>query len=518
MPASRPGCSLASVSLVDFARRSPGLSWWLAAPGLLALVAEPLLWLFTTWSDPSYASDGAVVAALTAALLLRSVTSGPAPADPAAQRRAWRLLLATGAVRLAGRLLAVNALGAAALCFDVWALARLLRVRQRPFALRPGALAAFSALALPLEHLAQRLVGHPLRLAASGLAELALRPLEPGLLREGTLLAAPGLELAVDLPCSGARGLVLFAGLALALACRRVLSPRQLAGGLAAVALGALGANALRIVALFLGTRAGLAVQEEPWHSALGCAALALGALPLLAVAAAAKPLPPGNRRCGAGASTAGGPARRLAGATVGVLGLAIAFAPHHPLDVSAAPPERRLPRHLGERVGTALAPNALEQRYYARYGGSIEKRVYRDVDEAAHTALLVRTRAPLRHLHGPDRCLIGAGHRVTRLGVRRGLLPSVLYRSVAPDGRAWRVEASFVSDAGERATSVSEVVWRWIARPQQAWTLVERISPWDTCATDALRCRDFDAALFSALDVAPAATGSHPLPRRSAS
>ena len=34
----------------------------LAAPGLLALVAEPAAWLARTWSDPAYQSDGEIVA------------------------------------------------------------------------------------------------------------------------------------------------------------------------------------------------------------------------------------------------------------------------------------------------------------------------------------------------------------------------------------------------------------------------------------------------------------------------
>ena len=160
-----------------------------------------------------------------------------------------------------------------------------------------------------------------------------------------------------------------------------------------------------------------------------------------------------------------------------------------------------RLPASLGVLSGRPVALQEQERSYYARYGGGVEKRTYDD-GSVAHTALLVRTQAPLRHLHGPDRCLLGAGHEVTRIGVRPGAIPSVIYRSVAPDGRAWRVEASFVSDAGVSASGVSEVVWRWLERPGDGWNLIERISAWEICERAPERCRSFDRALFAALDL----------------
>ena len=91
-------------------------------------------------------------------------------------------------------------------------------------------------------------------------------------------------------------------------------------------------------------------------------------------------------------------------------------------------------------------------------------------------------------------------------MGVVPGAIPTVLYRSVAPDGTAWRVEASFLSDRGERASSVSEVVWGWHRAPGAAWSLVERISPWSACEIAPERCRSFDRALFASLDLSPAA------------
>jgi exosortase/archaeosortase family protein len=484
----------------------------LAGAGVVALMAEPALWLLRTWTDPSYESHGAWVAALVAALLLRSVWSGGALPDPRARRLAWRLLVTTALIRLAGRLLAVKTLGALALVVDVAALGLLLGVARRPWALQPLALAAFSALALPVEHLLQRLAGHPLQLVAASLAERVLAPFFPNLARHGTLLAHPDIALAVDLPCSGARGLVLFSALGLALLCRRRAGSAGSIGLGLAVVGGAALANALRVIALFLAASLGSPVADGLWHEGLGLACLALGALPLLRVARRLPTREPHR-------SLRSAPLPRFASTPLGwpsalavaVLGFGVSLAPEHPLDVTTASAGPDLPSVLGDFEGESVPLAEQERHYFARYGGGAHKRVYDDGTGRPHTALLVRTRSPLRHLHGPDRCLLGAGHRVTRVGVRMHPVPTVLYRSVAPDGSPWRVEASFVSDTGRLATGVSEVVWLWLEHPQETWQLVERISPWPVCELEPERCGRLDAALFASLDLPLDAPPDHP-------
>src|SRR5262249_39087212 len=153
----------------------------------------------------------------------------------------------------------------------------------------------------------------------------------------------PSVELAVDLPCSGARGLVLYSAIALGFWTAREFGARGIARAVLAVALGALAANTARIAALFAFALAGVPAIEEPWHSGIGAAALALGALPLLgAVARAPARRPPHMRLM----RTARTPARRLAppwlaGLSVSAVGLAVAAAPHHPVDAVA--PDRSL-------------------------------------------------------------------------------------------------------------------------------------------------------------------------------
>jgi exosortase/archaeosortase family protein len=491
----------------------PTRSWtlWLAAPGIAALVAEPALWLWRSWLDPAYQSDGMLVAGVVAALLAVSLASGYALPDPCDRRLAFWALGVTALVRLGGRLLAVSTIGALALVVDVWAASVLLRVERRPFSLRPLGVALLFAFALPVEHLAQRILGHPMQLAAATASEWVLWPFFPELAREGVLLVHPDVALAVDLPCSGARGLVLLATLALALFARR--RPGLLGGclGAAAVVLGAFTANALRIIALFVGGAYDVPVIEEPWHSLVGAGVLAIGAIPLLVLGMRSPARRPTRAPLGPGTgiyagSPIGARARRplpwgLAVA-IGCGGLAIAHAPQRPLDVSKHVEPVPLPTSLGRFDGLDVPLLEHEAGYYTRWGGFAQKRIYDDRAGDPVTALLVRTRSPLRHLHGPDTCLAGAGHRVTRVGVVPRATPAVLYRSVAPDGRVWRVEASFVSDRGEAATSVSEVVWRWLEEPDTTWSLIERITPWTACEANPERCLEFEGALLASLDL----------------
>ncbi len=493
------------------------LGWPAVVSGVaaIALVMDPARWLVETWRDPSYQSEGGFVALGIAALLAVSVASGPAQPDPRAVRVAWRLLLGTAAVRVVGHLLAVDTIGALALVVDLGALAVALGVDRRPFALRPLAVAGLGVLALPLENLLQRLLGHPLQLAAAAGAEAVLAPFRPDVVREGVLLLHPDVLLAVDLPCSGARGLLLLCGLALGFWCRRQVSlPRALLGA-AAVVGGAFVANASRVIVLFEGARAGWPLHDEPWHTLLGCGVLAIGALPVFVVALRSTPRQPRWQRPFGVAKPSFSPGRLspVLASTLVCAAALVAWTPARPLDVSEPVAGRRLPAAIGNRVGTPLPPSGQERLYYERYGGSLEKRVYGDGRDS-HAVLLVRTGAPLRHLHGPDRCLIGAGHTVTRLGVRHGATPSIIYRSVAPDGSLWRVEASFVDDAGRSAASVSEVLWRWLDEPR-AWSLVERIAPWSLCEADPERCSAFDAELFAALDL-PSSISDRSLPDRS--
>lgn len=464
--------------------------------GLLA--ADPLRWLLATWTDATYNPEGLWVALAVAGLALWSGSSARRRETPDATRALWLLALAAG-VRAAGQLLRVNVLGALTLAVDVFALATLAGLGQRRRAVAPGWLALLFALSLPLERVLQRAVGYGLQQLSAAGACSALGALDFAVVCKGTRILLDGQDLLVDLPCSGARGLVLLLTLycgACALVRPDLLRAAQ---GFVATLLAAWASNVLRIVALALGLARGAPVMEAPWHEALGLAALALGALPVLWWARRAKTGTPPNylaHRSSAAGTFAENRGRPYFSMLFLAAAIAIVNLPARPLDVARpmAPPV--LPAALGEWTANPQPLSAAEQAYFTRYGGAAARAAY-----GPHGLLLVSTSAPLRHLHAPDECLRGSGHAVRYVGVRHGALPTAVYRSVDAEGRRWRVAVSYVASDGAWATSVAEAAWRWLRRAgaPQTWTMVQRITPWDLPDADA---GAWDAAIARALDL----------------
>jgi exosortase/archaeosortase family protein len=488
--------------------RRPSTLVFLGA-GLLA--ADPLRWLVATWTDATYNPEGLYVALAVAALAAWSGSSALRREVPDA-RRALGLLVAAAAVRAAGQLLRVNVLGALTLAVDVYALATLAGLAHRRRALSPGWLAALFALSLPLERALQRVLGYGLQqLSATGACS-ALGWMDLPVACQGTRILLDGQDLLVDLPCSGARGLVLL--LTLFFAACAVVRPDALraAGGLALTLLSAWLANVLRLVALALGLARGVPVMEAPWHELTGLVALALGAAPILwwarrqrraaeafefTLPIASRPLC--DRTLQKGTHIFSNHVRPLLFLAAALL---IVNLPARPVDVARAMPRPVLPSALGEWMAEPQPLSAAEQAYFTRYGGAAARAAY-----GPHGLLLVSTSAPLRHLHAPDECLRASGHDVRYVGVRRGALPSALYRSVDAEGRRWRIAVSYVGSDGAWATSVAEAVWHWLragrspdGRPV-TWTLVQRIAPWDVPEGEVA---DWDHAVARALDLPP--------------
>lgn len=472
------------------------LATLLLLPGLVALAAEPALWLVEQWRRPIDGSAGVLAALAALALAVRAARSGPDPSPGADARLAWGLLALAALSRLVGRVLAVNHLGGAALCLDVMALALGLGLHRRPLPASPLGLAALFGMSLPLEYWVQRAAGHPMRLAAAAAAEALLSPFVADLTRRGALLSRPGVEIAVELPCSGSQGLTLLLTLAMFLGVTRRGTPALLA----LAAAGALSTNALR-VALFVLRPDWLA---EPAHGLVGLATLALGAAPALWLARRLPTLTPAPPR----AASSWAPPPVVAGAC-SVAAVLITLAPQRPVDLSAASPGASLPTSLGARHGVPRPLSPEETSYLERFGGDVQKRRYDGVGEGSSLVLLLRTTAPLRHLHEPSVCLRAAGNTVEYLGVRHDLLPTVTYRATSPDGEVYRVQASFYSDRGEWASSGAEAAWRWLAAPGTPWSMLQRITPWGLCEADPTPCLRLERDLIQALDLPP--TPAHP-------
>ncbi|MFB6371796.1 MAG: exosortase T [Bradymonadaceae bacterium] len=479
--------------------------------GAVVLAAEPAHWLVETWTAPAYDSPGGYIFAAVLGLGAWSFTS-PRTVRRPSRSHVWWLFGATALIRLAGRLLAIHVLGAVALAIDVYALAVVADLGRRRRAVSPLWLAVLFSLSLPIERIVQRLVGYGLQHLSAGGACSLLQIAFDDVACSGVDIRLLGERVLVDLPCSGAQGLVLFCVLFAGLASIARPTVRESAVGVGLAALSALVANSLRIALLAAGlaheARLGIDVMNQPWHDAVGLVCLAVGFVPLLmwgryvydgedeAVAKGgatpslalqrwdAVPDVPGRQRCrrtkdscdsredtvATGASATA--SRALSAAGFLIVATTVLFVPHNPVDVAESAGEITLPDRLDGHHVQPRELQSYEKAYFQKFGGGVAKATY-----GPHTLLVVETSAPLRHLHAPDACLGGAGYEVETLGKTHGALPSASYLA-RKDGQAWRVDVTYVSDTGRVATSVAEAVWYWLKSPETTWRAIQRFHP----------------------------------------
>ncbi|MEE4379419.1 MAG: exosortase T [Candidatus Competibacteraceae bacterium] len=478
--------------------------------GALVLAAEPVAWLVRTWFDPVYGSHGLPVFLLVLLLFGWSLTSPQQIIDERQRPWALGLFMLTALVRLSGQVLAINTLGALILALDVYALGLLAGLHNRRRSLAPGWLAVVFIFALPLERVIQRSIGFVLQqFSAAGACfwlDLGFSSVEC----QGVRILLNGHDVLVDLPCSGARSLLLLLLLFATLAA--LLRPTLIRAGLGLLLtlIAAVTANVLRICLLAIGIafpeQVGISVMAAPWHDLIGLLSLALGALPVLIWAFRTLPRQPVlDSLVHTGAHSETQRNFKLTPVKAGgfiVIAAVIVWFPAHPVDVSRPTAAPVLPVSLAGVPGQAGQLTPLESSYFTQYGGGAARSRYGDLN-----LLLVRTAAPLRHLHAPDECLTGLGHQVEYLGPTYTTIPTAIYRSTDPQGQLWRVAVTFYSSQGQLTTNVAEAVWLWLQDPTSTWTMIQRVTPWDIPTA---RIEHWDQAAALALDL-PLTSDSFP-------
>ena len=453
------------------------------------LAVEPVRWLVNSWHDPSYQSHGALYSLVLLGLLVSSLASSAA-AGPVRTGRVFALFLLAAGLRLLGQVLAINILSALALAVDVYALAVFLGVERRRFALSPFWLAVFFLFALPLGPILQRVAGYPLQMVSADVACQMLSPAFADLICEGVRLRVNGADVLVDLPCSGASGLLLMISLWAFLNVLYRPGLWQAGVGLLSITLFALLGNALRISLLAGGLALGFDTMAELPHTVIGLVTLALSAGLSLAlyrpkacqsvVRGAAWQLP----------RWAQGPAVVCAiGAALVIVNL-----PKQPIDVSAPVQAAVLPAQLNGARAVPVALSPTEAFYFTAYGGTAQKVQYGPLG-----LNLVRTSSPLRHLHAPETCLRGLGFDVQFKGTTFDPIATSIYEATGPDGQVWTVAVSFVSEDNHVTAGVGEAVWHWLSGASRNWQSVQRITPATLSEPER---RSYDLAVLAALDL----------------
>lgn len=500
---------------------------WIVAASALLLAIEPAAWLIGTWRDPAYPGGGLWVFAAALALFAWSATSPLRPEHRRGHARtsAWVLLAASALIRLIGQIAAVNTVGAICLVVDVLAIGLILRLDRRMRAVSPVWLAVVFAFSLPLERILQRTIGYGLQhLSAEGACGV-LWLIFDGVVCQGIRIAVAGRDVLVDLPCSGARTLLLcLLGFAVLAAVTRPTA-RVAAVGLAVTVLAALAANVLRIVVLAIGIArpgwlGGADVMAAPWHDLIGLAALTLALLPALAWSSAIPRRAPAVCRtfgvrlgavptriaddgwwlpASATKVQSAAPGHRP-GFTLAVAFAALAIAliivhlPRRALDVARTEAHISLPLSIDGTTAQPVAISRRERAFFTQFGGTAAKAVY-----GANALMVIRTSSPLRHLHTPDECLRGLGFAVAYRGMTFAPVPTAVYDATAPDGARYRIDVSFVSDRGEITTNVATAVWRWLEGRARNWTAIQRITP---AALPEAERQAWDRAVATALEL----------------
>ncbi|MEM6309127.1 MAG: exosortase T [Pseudomonadota bacterium] len=465
------------------------LIWAGFALASLMLAFEPITWLIHSWHDPAYQSNGGLYGLALTGLVALSLVSTPAT-ERTSTGRVFVPFLAAAVVRLLGQVLAINILSALALAVDMYAIALFLGLDRRRLAISPFWLAVFFLFALPLGPILQRVAGYPLQMVSAQVACHMLSYAFADLTCEGVRLRVDGIDVLVDLPCSGASGLLVMVSLWAFL--NVIYRPGFMHAGLGVViiTLFALFGNALRISLLAGGLALGFDTMSGLLHTVIGMMTLGMSA-GIALIFYRPKPAPV---RGDAGSWDLPKWTKAPIAVCAMLIALVIINLPKTPVDVSAPVQKATLPSQLNGKRAFSIALSPIEEIYFTAYGGAAQKVQYGPLG-----VNLVHTSSPLRHLHAPETCLRGLGFQVHFKGTTFDPIPTSIYEATGPDGRVWHVAVSFVSDNGYVTAGVGEAVWHWLRGASGTWKSVQRITPVTLQETER---RSYELAIFAALDL----------------
>ena len=431
------------------------------------------------------------------------------------KRTAFLLLLSSAVIRLIGQMLAINVIGALTLVVDVYALSKLLDLDKRTRAISPFWLATCFAFSLPLERMVQRVLGYGLQqISAEGACRL-LGGMFDKVSCHGVRIVIDTKDVLVDLPCSGARSFLMLLVFYCAVAAIGRFKPTLAILGFAVVLVAALLVNILRISVLAAGLSdptliGGLDVMAQPIHDIVGLSALFIGCFPIIIWLRIFYQVPtciprnldhkiPPRLMNDAWWLEGKTPVKNsntlFMGLSFALAAVVIISLPGRAIDVVQKDLAISLPVSLHGELGQRLDLSAQEQAYFTQFGGSAQKALYGD-----HSLMVVRTSAPLRHLHAPDECLRGLGMKVEYQGIYHAPLPTAVYKATDHQNQSYRIAVSFISGDHKRiTTNVSEAIWHWMQDPAETWMAVQRISKWHVEASEVA---GFDKAIMASLDI----------------
>lgn len=477
---------MTSLLIQELRKRGAGA---LLAFGAFMLALEPMIWLVNTWLAPESLGFGVVAFLLTLAMCGLSFWSGPAEFNQPIRFSLYWVLAFTALLRLVSQILDINVVGALLLSLDVYVLARLLKLDCRPFRVSPVWLAFLFCFSLPVEPIMQRLVGYPLQYVAAFVASGMLQIFLSDVAVQGIRILINGVDVLVDLPCSGSE---LLSVLAVFFALGHTVCRVSPAGVLLSAPLFCVIAvlvNGARVATLALGI--GYAeylsfnIMQPLPHAFVGTGFASLGAILLSLMFRGLSTTDSDHVPCRASHAPVVATPIKLVRvpmpAAFVFAGFALAVGAISPQPVDASP-SLDLPQVPTGAAGFLASSNPLTQKereYFEIYGGAATRASY-----GPFGLLVVTTQSPLRHLHDPAVCFTGMGYAVEFLGTDFHGEQSV-YVVTDPDSlKRYQLLVRYLGPDGV-ALSIAEVVWRWAwatvggtDHRWSQWTMVQQIVP----------------------------------------